>query len=238
MANKNATQVNKEVKNQTSRIENLIILNKEINLLKDIKETEKTAELDRKNEILQSKKSKTKNKKEIKETWLNLTRSKNAIKKFISDNKELIQPFLNDINTINKTNFDIGVFNGTLENFALTQEINKVDINGNILEDKNDIRNIGWYLELLERKAKYKDFNDIKFIEFKNKRLNSFLLSKTLKIEKTTLFLAKAGLTQANYNKVLKIWKSTNTEKMNNFEYIQALENIIKDVSETKKKRA
>jgi len=234
MANKNATQVNKEVKNQTSRIENLIILNKEINLLKDIKETEKTAELDRKNEILQSKKSKTKNKKEIKETWLNLTRSKNAIKKFISDNKELIQPFLNDINTINETNFDIGVFNGTLENFALIQEINKVDINGNVIEEKNDVRTIGWYLELLERKAKYKDFNDVKFIEFKNKRLNNFLLSKTLKIEKNILFLAKAELSQLNYNKVVKEWKSTNTDNLNNYEYIQALENIIKKYTTNK----
>jgi hypothetical protein len=229
---------NKEVKNQTSRIENLIILNKEVNLLKDIKETEKTIELDRKNQVSDAKKSKSKNKKDIKETWLNLTRSKNAIKKFISENSELIQPFLNDINTINNTTFDIGVFNGTLENFALIQEVNKVDINGNILDEKNDVRTIGWYLELLERKAKYKDFNDVKFIEFKNKRLNNFLISKTLKIEKNTLFLAKADLSITNYNKVVKIWKSTNTEKMNNFEYIQALENIISEVSETKKKRA
>jgi hypothetical protein len=232
MATKNATQVNKEVKNQTSRIENLIILNKEI------KETEKTLELDKKNQISEAKKSKTKNKKEIKETWLNLTRSKNAIKKFISDNSELIQPFLNDINTINETNFDIGVFNGTLENFALTQEVNKVDINGNVIDEKNDIRTIGWYLELLERKAKYKDFSDVKFIEFKNKRLNNFLVSKTLKIEKTTLFLAKAELTQVNYNKVLKMWETYNTENLTNYEYIQALENIIKEVTETKKKRA
>ena len=230
--------VNKEVKKETSRIENLIILNKDINLLKDIKETEKTIELDRKNQVSEAKKSKSKNKKDIKETWLNLTRSKNAIKKFISENSELIQPFLNDINTINNTTFDIGVFNGTLENFALIQEVNKVDINGNILDEKNDVRTIGWYLELLERKAKYKDFNDVKFIEFKNKRLNNFLVSKTLKIEKNILFLAKAELSMVNYNKVVKLWKGTNTEKMNNFEYIQVLENIISEVSETKKKRA
>ena len=113
-----------------------------------------------------------------------------------------------------------------------------IDIAKNILDEKNDVRTIGWYLELLERKAKYKDFNDVKFIEFKNKRLNNFLVSKTLKIEKNTLFLAKADLSITNYNKVVKIWKSTNTEKMNNFEYIQALENIISEVSETKKKRA
>jgi hypothetical protein len=226
--------VSKEVKNQTSRIDNLIILNKEINLLKDIKETEKTLELDKKNQISEAKKSKTKNKKEIKETWLNLTRSKNAIKKFISENSELIKPFLNDINTINNTTFDIGVFNGTLENFALIQEINKVDINGNVIEEKNDVRTIGWYLELLERKAKYKDFNDDKFIEFKKKRFNNFLISKTLKTEKNILFLAKAELSQLNYNKVVKEWKSTNTDNLNNYEYIQALENIIKKYTTNK----
>jgi hypothetical protein len=234
MNTKTQKTVNKEVKNQTSRIENLIILNEEVNLLKDIKETEKTLELDKKNQISEAKKSKSKNKKEIKAFWLEMTRSKNAIKKFISENSELINPLLNDINIINNTTFDVGVFNGTLENYALIQEVNKVDINGKIVEEKNDVRTIGWYLELLERKAKYIDYTSDKFEEYKKDRLNKFLTSKTTTIASKTLFNAKAELSQANYNKVVKEWKGTNTDKLNNYEYIQSLENIIKKYTTNK----
>jgi hypothetical protein len=225
---------NVEATKVENRTENVIIA-KGINLLATtIKETEATKKLDRKNEVANARKSKTENKKEIKAFWLEMTRSKNAIKKFISENSELINPLLNDVNVINNTTFDIGVFNGTLENFALIQEVNKVGINGNILEEKNDIRTIGWYLELLDRKAKYIDYTSDKFTKYKNDRLTKFLASKVVSIANKTLFNAKAELNQVNYNKVVKEWKGTNTDKLNNYEYIQALENIIKKYTPNK----
>ena len=173
--------------------------------------TEVQKEKNQKEVIKQARKDKNENKKSISDAWKVATKSKSAIKKYISDNSELILPYLNDINTIYNTNFDINVFNGTLENFAITSEDYKVDIDGKEINDKEDFRNVNWYLTLLERKAKYKDYTSTEFLEYDKKRLTakckSMLNSEISKIDTT----AKIELNKNEYKKFSKEFKLIET---------------------------
>lgn len=222
---------------------NSVVINK-VNLIVDAEKntkelkkldtiTEKEKEKNQKEIIKQARKNKNESKKTISDAWKVATKSKSAIKKYISENSELIQPYLDDINTIYNTNFDINVFNGTLENFAITSEDYKVDIDGNEINDKDDFRNVNWYLTLLERKAKYKDYTSTEFLEYDKKRLTakckSMLNSEVSKIDTT----AKIELNKIEYKKFSKEFKLIETnlykEKGNvlNSEILEAYNNLL-----------
>lgn len=229
MATKTQNPVNKVVsKKSNSRVENLILEN---NLIDTITEVQK--EKNQKEVIKQARKDKNENKKSISDAWKVATKSKSAIKKYISDNGELIQPYLDDINTIYNTNFDINVFNGTLENFSITSDDYKIDVDGNEINEKDDFRTVNWYLTLLERKAKYKDFASTDFIEYDKKRLTakckSMLNSEISKIDTT----AKIELNKVEYKKFSKEFKliETNLYKENemvlNSEILEAYNNLL-----------
>lgn len=191
-----------------------LIIDAEKNLKEVIKSdtiTEVQKEKNQKELIKQARKDKNENKKSISDAWKIATKSKSAIKKYIQDNSELIQPYLNNINTIYKTDFNIGVFNGTLENFSITSDDYKIDVDGNEINEKDDFRNVSWYLILLERKAKYKDFASNEFIEYDKKRLtakcNAILKSELNKIDIT----AKIELNKTEYKKFTKDFKLIET---------------------------
>lgn len=204
-----------------TKVKNSVVVSK-VNLIidaeKNLKEvikadtiTEVQKEKNLKEVIKKARKDKNENKKDISNAWKVATKSKSAIKKYIQDNSELIQPYLDNINTIYKTDFNIGVFNGTLENFSITSDDYKIDIDGNEINEKDDFRNVAWYLTLLERKAKYKDFASTEFIEYDKKRLtakcNSILKSELDKIDIT----AKIELNKNEYKKFSKEFKLIET---------------------------
>ena len=216
MTTKVKNQVNKVAsKKANSRLENLILEN---NLMDTITEVQK--EKNQKEVIKQARKDKNENKKSISDAWKVATKSKSAIKKYISDNGELIQPYLDDINTIYNTNFDINVFNGTLENFALPYENYKIDFDGNNLEAKDDFRNINWYLTLLDRKIKYSDYNSPLFIEFTQKQIKSKCLSMVANEVKKLVTLAKIELNKVEFRKFEKELRIINNTFNSNSEYI------------------
>jgi len=223
---------------------NSVVINK-VNLIVDAEKntkelkkldtiTEKQKERNLKEIIKQARKNKNESKKTISDAWKLATKSKSAIKKYISDNSELILPYLDDINTIYNTNFDINVFNGTLENFSITSDDYKTDIDGNEINDKDDFRNVTWYLTLLERKAKYKDYTSTEFLEYDKKRLTakckSMLNSEVSKIDTT----AKIELNKVEYKKFSKEFKLIETnlykesENVLNSEILEAYENLLK----------
>lgn len=227
-AKNNGTKVN-ENNLVNERLENVILEN---NLTDTITEVQK--EKNQKEVIKQARKDKNENKKSISDAWKVATKSKSAIKKYIQDNSELIQPYLDNINTIYQTNFDINVFNGTLENFSITSDDYKIDIDGNEINEKDDFRNVNWYLTLLERKAKYKDYTCTEFIEYDKKRLTakckSMLNCEILKIDTK----AKIELNKTEYKKFSKEFKLIETnlykesENVLNSEILEAYENLLK----------
>ena len=200
-----------------------LIIDAEKNLKEVIKADTITAvqiEKNNKEVIRQAKKDKTQNKKDISNAWKIATKSKSAIKKYIQDNNELIQPLIDNINLINNTNFDIGVFNGTLENFALPYENYKIDFDGNNLEVKDDFRNINWYLTLLDRKIKYSDYNSPLFIEFTQKQVKSKCLSMVANEVKKLITLAKIELNKVEFRKFEKEFRLINNTFNSNSEYL------------------
>ena len=228
---KNSVQKNSVVINKVNLIVDAEKNTKELKKIDTI--TEKEKEKNQKELIKQARKNKNESKKTISDAWKLATKSKSAIKKYISENSELIQPYLDNINTIYNTNFDINVFNGTLENFAITSDDYKVDIDGNEINEKDDFRNVNWYLTLLERKAKYKDYTCTEFLEYDKKRLTakckSMLNSEVLKIDTT----AKIELNKNEYKKFSKEFKliETNLHKENenvlNSEILEAYNNLL-----------
>lgn len=200
-----------------------LIIDAEKNLKEVLKSdtiTEVQKEKNKKEVIRNAKKAKTQNKKDISEAWKVATKSKSAIKKYIQDNSELIQPLLDNINLINNTTFDVGVFNGTLENFALPFENYKIDFDGNNLELKNDFRNINWYLNLLDRKVKFSDYSSPEFLEYSKKEVvkkcTSIVNSEINKI----LTTAKIELNKNDFRKFEKQFKLLNNGIQLNSEYI------------------
>lgn len=228
----NTVQKNSVVVNKVNLIVDAEKNTKELQKLDTI--TEKEKEKNQKEIIKQARKNKNENKKTISDAWKVATKSKSAIKKYISDNSELIQPYLDDINTIYNTNFDINVFNGTLENFSIISEDYKIDVDGNEINEKDDFRNVSWYLTLLERKAKYKDYTNTGFLEYDKKRLTakckSMLNSEISKIDTK----AKIELNKNEYKKFSKEFKfiETNLYKENenvlNSEILESYENLLK----------
>lgn len=202
-------------------------------ILEDVitaKEKEKTAKREKAEQKKQLRKEKTQAKNDAIDFWLYQTRSKTAVKKFCQNNEAIILPYINKINALYDTNFDIGVINGTLENFAFIHELNVVDIDGNIIEDKKDIVSIKFYLDLLERKAKYIDFSSAEFLKFSAKKTFDKCFSATKsKIAKIKL-INKAELSQAKYNSAVKVFDKTQTENLSNSELIYFLHKCFNDV--------
>lgn len=217
-------------KETTKRTDNIIVSN--VNLLKEVIKndviTEVQREKNQKEVIKKARKEKSENKKTISDAWKTATKSKSAIKKYIQDNSELIQPYLDNINTIYNTEFNIGVFNGTLENFAVTSEDYKINVDGKEINEKDEFRNVNWYLVLLERKAKYKDFSSNEFIEYDKKRLtakcNAILKSELNKID----IRAKIELNKNEYKKFSKEFKLIGTNLYKENEIVLNSEILLK----------
>lgn len=203
-----------------------------------LKEIERKAKQLAKDNLKTLRKEKTQAKKEIAEFWLYQTRSKNAVKKFFKDNDTIMMPYIDKINGIYDTTFDIGVINGTLEKFAYIHELNKVDVDGKIIDEKNDVVNINFYLNLLERKAKFVDYNNSDFSKVSNKALLNKCLSSTKNQIAKIMLLNKAELSQANYNKAKKIIDSADTSNMVNSALIYFIEKTFIDVLTPIVKRA
>jgi len=241
MKNPNTKQENKKQANViVKENEILVALNEATNeaviekpILVDViteKEKEKTAKREKAEQTKQLRKEKTQAKNEAVDFWMYQTRSKTAVKKFCQNNEAIILPYINKINALYDTNFDIGVINGTLENFAFIHELNVVDIDGNIVEDKKDVVSIKFYLDLLERKAKYIDFSNDDFIKFSAKRTFNKCASATkTQIAKIKL-INKAELSQAKYNKAIKVFNDTQTENLSNSALIYFLNKCFNDV--------
>jgi hypothetical protein len=219
--------MNPTVKNNSTKVENrlnnLVIANG-VNLLKETIKSDIISlvqkEKNQKEIIRQAKKAKTQNKKDISEAWKTATKSKSAIKKYIQDNSELMQPLLDNINLINNTTFDVGVFNGTLENFALPFENYKIDFDGNNLEMKNDFRNIDWYLTLLDRKILFSDYSSSEFLEYTKKETDKKCKSMVNNEVKKILTTAKIELNKIQFRGFEKKFKLLNNGIQKNTEYI------------------
>lgn len=177
-------------------------------------------------EITQARKEKNEVKKDVVFSWLNDTRSKSAIKKYCLDNGLKVLPFINKINDLYGTNFDLGVVNGTLENFALTTEENYIDVNGRILEGKSDFRTIKYYLDLLERKAKFGDYNSKEFKAYNVARLNATKESMLKSEVKKVLTATKLTLNKAEYLRFSKACHSMDTKGLSNSAYLSALKSL------------
>jgi hypothetical protein len=199
---------NKVVKKATTnRVENLIVSNN-VNLLKasekntkEIKKadtiTEKQKEKNAKteqNEILKRTKSERKQIGEnITFDWLNDTQSKTALEKWAKNNSEKIQKYVNTINLIHNTNVKITQVNKQLFKFGHVHELNKVDLDGNIIASK-EFFNIKFMItydnSLLNRLAKYGDNNTNEFIKYSKKATENHLQSKyDNKVKKISLVL-------------------------------------------------
>jgi hypothetical protein len=248
MKNSNTKQANKKVNNiVTNENEILTALNEATNeatnkiTLEDVvteKEKEKTAKREKAEQTKQLRKEKTQAKNDAIDFWMYQTRSKTAVKKFCQNNEAIILPYINKINALYDTNFDIGVINGTLENFAFIHEINVVDIDGQIVEDKKDIVSIKFYLDLLDRKAKYIDFLGSEFLKFSAKKTFNKCASATkTQIAKIKL-INKAELSQAKYNSAVKTFDNTQTENLSNSELIYFLNKCFNDVKQPSQKKS
>jgi hypothetical protein len=114
----------------------------------------------------------------------------------------------------------LGAINGTLEIFALLNETHKLNLNGGIVEERADIVSINFYLTLLERKAKFFDYNSNEFKKYAAARLIASLVSRTKsKLKKVHLF-AKAELSAAKYKAAADKIKAADTTKLTNAELV------------------
>lgn len=153
--------------------------------------------------------------------WLTETRSKSAVKKFCQNNAAAVVPYIDAINAVYNTNFDLGAINGTLEKFALLSELNKLDLNGRVIEERADVVSINFYLTLLERKAKFTDYNGAKFQAYAAQRLAASLVSRSQSSFKKLALYAKAELSAAKYKAATDKIKAADTTALSNMEFLK-----------------
>jgi hypothetical protein len=211
-----------EAKKETAKIQKEDVITQ--------REIERTAKREQAQKLKEAKQRKTENKKDIVSFWLDATQSKSAVKKFCANNETILMPYINDINEIYSTNFNVGAINGTLENFAFIHELNKVDFNGNIVEEKRDVVSIRFYLTLLERKAKYTDYNSNEFKTFATKSLKAKCKSATAKQFDKICAEFKNELSAANYKKAISVINNAKTETLSNSEFLTFVLKSFNDV--------
>ena len=196
MVTKNAIPVKKEVKtnkrNLTTTSPKMEGTPKKVDTITE-KQKEKNAKNEQK-EILKRTKSERKQIGEnITFDWLNDTQSKTALEKWSKNNSEKIQKYVNTINLIHNTNVKITQVNKQLFKFGHVHELNKVDLDGNIIASK-EFFNIKFMItydnSLLNRFAKYGDNNTNEFIKYSQKATENHLQSKyENKVKKISLLL-------------------------------------------------
>lgn len=143
--------VKTSVKNQATKVSNdtfkLIVEAKEVNLLNDTKKTTKelqavnnsiakNAKKAQQIEIKEAKEKRNINASKVLIKWLEDTQSKTALEKYVKNNPNYFTDLLTNINKINKSNVTINQVNKQLFKYGHKHELNKIDFDGNIIEDK------------------------------------------------------------------------------------------------------
>lgn len=165
----NSTLVKKEATKVSQDTFKLIVEAKEINLLSDVKKTTKelqtvsnslakNAKKAQQIEIKEAKEKRLVNASKILIKWLDDTQSKTALEKYVKNNPAFVNELLIDVNKIYNSNVTINQVNKQLFKFGHVHELNKVDFDGNIIEDKI-VFNMKFFVttsnSLLNRFAKY-----------------------------------------------------------------------------------
>ncbi|MGO1758513.1 MAG: hypothetical protein ACTHY0_02200 [Mammaliicoccus vitulinus] len=114
-------------------------------------------------------------KRSIKTDWLNDTQSVSALVKYIRKNKENVLPLVKAINEKFNISLTVGDVNASVLKFGHLHELNKVDLDGNVIDKKNYF-NISFLLRCTERKAKY--INDIEGFKKYSQELTNKNLAK------------------------------------------------------------
>jgi hypothetical protein len=200
--------VNKVVKKETTnRAENVIVSNG-VNLLKlSEKNTKEFKKADTITEKQKEKNAKAEQKEVLKRTkterkqlgenitfdWLNDTQSKTALEKWIKNNSNKVEKYIDTVNLIHNSNVKITQVNKQLFKFGHVHELNKVDLDGNIIASK-EFFNIKFMItydnSLLNRFAKYGNNNTNEFIKYSQKATENHLQSKyDNKVKKISLIL-------------------------------------------------
>jgi len=194
-------------KETTNRTENLIV-SKGINLLKaSEKNTKEIKKADTITEKQKEKNAKAEQKEILKRTkserkqigenitfdWLNDTQSKTALEKWIKNNSDKVEKYIDTVNLIHNSNVKINQVNKQLFKFGHVHELNKVDLDGNIIASK-EFFNIKYMVtydnSLLNRFAKFNDSNSNEFLKATKKATENHLQSKyENKIKKISLVL-------------------------------------------------
>jgi hypothetical protein len=218
------TQVQKNVETTKvkNRTENLIIA-KGINLLattekntkqvkkEDViteKQKEKNAKLEQKEILKRTKSEKKQLSENITFDWLNDTQSKTALENWIKNNGAKVEPLLNKINTINNSSIKLTQVNKQLFKFGHVHELNKVDLDGNIIASK-EFFNIKFMVtydnSLLNRLAKYGNTQNDNFIKYSQKATENHLQSKYE--SKIKSFYSKFGQSDVDFliNKAIEM---------------------------------
>lgn len=155
----------------------------------------------------------------IKVSWLNDTQSKTALEKYVRENKEKFQKFLNITNELNNTKISINQVNKQLFKFSYLHESFKLDFEGNVIESK-DFFNINYFVvnanSLLNRFAKYQNATNESFLNASQKATENYLDSKFLKVQKDAILkgakkvdvIAIVGNTTIDRNEKAKMIKA------------------------------
>ena len=238
MATKTATRKSTTVSHEDFKI---IVEAKGLNLLNQAKATTKELQSANKNalkiaketakiEIKEAKESRNLNASKLLTKWLDDTQSKTALEKYVKDVKNLgfITPLLNDVNKVYNSNVTLNQVNKQLFKFGHVHELNKVDFDGVIIENKNAF-SMKFFAtasnSLLSRFAKYGENMD-KFNIDSKKATEKYLQSKY------ETFVKNAGL-KIGVNQVTKIINDTIAKRPSATN--QYIVNKIKDAIEASK---
>lgn len=231
------TTVKKEVTKVSNDTFKLIVEAKEVNLLNDAKKTTKeiqavnnsiakNAKKAQQIEIKEAKEKRLVNASKILIKWLDDTQSKTALEKYVKNNPAFVNELLIDVNKIYNSNVTINQVNKQLFKFGHVHELNKVDFDGNIIEDKI-VFNMKFFVttsnSLLNRFAKYGNDMD-KFAKDSAKATELHLQNKFETFVKNSgKFLGNQKIIDDLINTIIK--KSPNATK----------QQIVNKINELKK---
>jgi hypothetical protein len=216
MANLTAPRKSTKVSHEDFKI---IVEAKGLNLLNQAKSTTKELQSANKNalkiaketakiEIKEAKESRNLNASKLLMKWLDDTQSKTALEKYVKNNIDFITPLLNDVNKVHGSNIQMNQVNKQLFKFGHFHELNKVDFDGVIIENKI-VFSMKFFAtasnSLLSRFAKYGENMD-KFNIDSKKATERYLQSKY------ETFVKNAGL-KIGADKVSKIVNDTIAKK-------------------------
>lgn len=156
----------------------------------------------------------------IKLSWLNDTQSKTALEKYVRDNTEKFENFVKVTNELNASKISVNQINKQLFKFGYLHELNKLDFEGNVIEEKSFF-NIAYFVantnSLLNRFAKYKVSTNNDFIKASQKSTENYLDTKFLKVQKDAI------LKGAKKVDIQKILSNTSINRNEKAEMIKAL---------------